>query len=399
MIAKTPPNPFFWLTSDKALPYLDQAARTLAENPGGLVRLATQLRKELSAEQAHLVLEQVEMRQRAREKFSAAERMFFTPKSLMQASDERIAACKARRFPDNLPIADLCCGIGGDLLALAMRGECVGVERDEVLAHLAERNCQVCGREGGRVEVADAADYPLQDFAAWHIDPDRRPAGKRTTQLEFQEPPREVLQRLLQQNPNACIKLAPAADIPEAWERDGEREWLESRGECRQQVVWLGALAVRPGACAATIVDAQAGPRTVQGRGEGPVPIANHLSRYVYDPAAAVLAARLTHVLCGEHLLAAVSSKAMYLTGNDLIDDAALSAFEVIATLPMDERQLKAALRERGIGRVEVKKRGCHVEPERLQKSLAGSGDETAALLVCPMGGKVQAILTKRVSY
>ena len=35
---------------------------------------------------------------------------------------------------------DLCCGIGGDLLALAEHGETIGVERDPVTAYLAEAN-------------------------------------------------------------------------------------------------------------------------------------------------------------------------------------------------------------------------------------------------------------------
>src|SRR5204863_8910314 len=125
-----------------------------------------------------------------------------------------VAQYKAGRFSNGERLADLCCGIGGDLLALADRSECIGVERDDVLARLAQRNCEVCGRAGGSVALADAAKFSVQDFAAWHIDPDRRPSGKRTTRVDFQEPPLKVLDELLAQNPNAAIKLAPASDIP-----------------------------------------------------------------------------------------------------------------------------------------------------------------------------------------
>src|SRR5258706_7335897 len=167
MMAATPPLDLYgWLTSDAAGPYLQLAARESSEPVGGLVRLATSLRNKLSADQVHLVLEQVELRQRAKEKFSAAERMYFTPKSLMQATDEAIALYKARRFSTEERLADLCCGIGGDLLALAERGECIGVERDDVLAHLAHRNCEVCNRAGGSVTLADAAKFPAQDVSA-----------------------------------------------------------------------------------------------------------------------------------------------------------------------------------------------------------------------------------------
>ncbi|MFN0017896.1 MAG: THUMP-like domain-containing protein, partial [Pirellulaceae bacterium] len=395
LISPKNPDPLVWLTSDAALPYLDVASRELKAD--SLVRLTAKLRKTLSAEQVHLVLEQVDLRRRAAEKFSAAEQMFFTPKSLMQASDETIAACKAARFSKGGSFADLCCGIGGDLLALAGKGTCVGVDLDAGLVHLAQRNCEVTGRAGGRAIVAGAATFPVHEYSAWHIDPDRRPSGKRTTQVEHYQPPLEVLEALLMKNPQAAIKLAPAAQVPANWEQSAEREWLESRGECRQQVAWFGSLARHPGEKAATIVDAIDGPRTVQGRGEGSVPVADKISRYVYEPAAVVLAAKLTHVLCGEHHLKAVTSQAMYLTGDAMIQDAALAGFEVLEVLPHDERQLKAWLRQRGIGRLEVKKRGCDVETEKLRKKLGGQGDESATLLICPVGGKVQAIVARRV--
>ena len=135
----------------------------------------------------------------------------------------------------------------------------------------------------------------------------------------------------------------------------------------------------------------------MRGRGEGPVPVAEKIGGYVYEPAAAVLAARLSHTLCEQHNIAAVSSKAMYLTGDRPLHDAALAGFEVIETLPLDERQLKAWLRQRGIGRLEVKKRGCDVEPEKLRQRLGGQGDEAATLLICPLGGKIQAIVARRM--
>ncbi len=125
--------------------------------------------------------------------------------------------------------------------------------------------------------------------------------------------------------------------------------------------------------------------------------MAEKISRYLFEPAAAVLAAKLTQVLCNEHHLAAVSRQAMYLTGGELIQDAALTGFEVQEVLPLDQRQLKAWLRQRGIGRLEIKKRGCDVEPEKLRKILGGQGDESATLLICPIAGKVQAIVARRV--
>ena len=103
----------------------------------------------------------------------------------------------------------------------------------------------------------DALLAPLAG-GAWHCDPDRRADGRRTTRGELFEPPLDALARLLGQNSNAAIKLAPATEAPASWQASAELEWLGSRGECRQQVAWFGELARYPGRRAATVVDAAA---------------------------------------------------------------------------------------------------------------------------------------------
>ena len=136
-----------WLTTEAAAKWLDLAA--VADEP--TLKLAARLRKDLTAEQVHLVLEQVGLRRRAAEKFSLAGQMFFTAKGLEQATDEWLAAYKAKKFADGDGgvLADLCCGIGGDLVALAGRGPVVGVDRDPVAALFAEANV-VAWRAAGR---------------------------------------------------------------------------------------------------------------------------------------------------------------------------------------------------------------------------------------------------------
>src|SRR5687767_14611349 len=116
---------FRWLISADASPYLERA---MAESDQ-LVRLATSLRQEISVIRTHLILEQVTLRMRAREKFSRSSQMFFTPTLLEQATDERIACYKAGRFIEGTPAFDLCCGIGGDTLGIAQRGPTVAVDR------------------------------------------------------------------------------------------------------------------------------------------------------------------------------------------------------------------------------------------------------------------------------
>jgi hypothetical protein len=382
-----------WLVSEAALPWLERASG------GATTRLIADLRKELSAERTHLVVEQVELRARAWEKFSLAAQMFFARKGLEQATDERLAEYKAIRFPANERYADLCCGIGGDLLALARRGDAVGVDLDSIAAVLAEANLAAhgVGPVVNHVLLQDAAEIDVARFAAWHCDPDRRAQGKRSTSIDLFAPPLEALEKLLASNANGAIKLAPASEVPTNWVERAELEWLGSRGECRQQVAWFGGLARHPGKRAATVVEASGETRTIVGVASEAAPVARNFGRYMYEPHAAVLAAKLTGVLCAEHELELVSAGIGYLTGDRQISDAALAAFEVVEVLPLDRKQLRAYCRQHGIGRLEVKKRGLDIDPARLRKEIVGRGDNVATLIVSPIAGHARAIVARRV--
>lgn len=390
---RVPPDDYRWLVSEAAKPWL-----ALAAGESASVQLIQRLRKDLSAERAALVAEQADLRRRARHKFALAAEMFFTAQGFEQATDEWLATYKASRFAAGALVADLCCGIGGDLLALGKRGPVVGFDADPAVAILAQANLCIAGvaRDTSKVIAADAASQDAQDLTAWHCDPDRRSSGSRTTTLEFFSPPLEVLTTLLSRNANAAIKLASATIAPAAWAAQAELEWLSSHGECRQQVAWFGSLAQFPGQRAATIVGPHEA-RTVVGQASDEWPIAESIGRYVFEPDAAVLAARLTAALCAKLGLAGISSAAAYLTGDEMIHDSALDAFEVRDVLPLDRKQLKAYCRAHGIGQLAVKKRGVDIDPNRLVRELAADGDEEAVILLAPVNGKVLAIVAKRV--
>lgn len=385
-----------WLTSGAAVPWLHLAGNELAAGVP-LVRLTGRLRKELSAERTHLVLAQVELRQRAREKFSRFGQMFFTPLGLAQATDEPLARYKAARFAAGKFVADLCCGIGGDLVALGAGRSCLGVDRDEIAAHLAAANAAVYGLEDVTFECREVTADLLAGRDAWHIDPDRRPAGKRTVRAERFEPPWEVIETLLSRCGNGAVKLAPATKLDDGASARCEREWIESRGECRQQVAWFGGLARHAGKSAATAIDAADEPATLVGMPDETAPAAESVGRFVYEPCAAVRAAHLTGALCRQTGLALVGSGAAYLTSQERTDHPLLAGFEVLQHLPFDLRRLKEALRAAGIGPLEVKKRGIDINPDKLQRQLTRAEGEPGVVLVTLIGAKTIAIVARRM--
>jgi hypothetical protein len=365
----------------------------------------TRLRKSLSAEQARLIVEQWTLRQRGLAKFTAAGHMFFTARGLEQATDELVADYKAARFPGGGLMADLCSGVGGDLLGLAARGPTVACDRDDVLAAFAAANVAADQHARGRpahplnIRCCDVNEIPIESCAAWHIDPDRRPSGRRTTKAVLHEPSASVIDGLLARNPNAAIKLAPAAELPEHWIERAELEWISRAGECRQLVAWFGQLAREPGHRRATVLGtSRRCPRTVLQRPSAQPPVVvSPIRPYVFEPDPAVLAAKLGATLAAEYELRALSPGNAYLTGDRAIDDSALACFEVLAVMPYRVKAIQACLRAHDVGQLEVKKRAVDLDPEQVRRQLAPRGSGRATLIVTTLGQKVTAIIARRL--
>lgn len=142
--------------------------------PGEALRLGTELRADYPAELVAAALAQHELRIAAQAKFSRAMQMFFTRDGLEQASGEVVARHRRGRYPAG-QLADLCCGIGGDLIALAAGHQVRAVDADPVHLRMAEANAAVYGVAGQvRFEHRDVRDTDLSGVPAAFIDPARR---------------------------------------------------------------------------------------------------------------------------------------------------------------------------------------------------------------------------------
>ena len=71
--------------------------------------------------------------------------------------------------------------------------------------------------------------------------------------------------------------------------------------------------------------------------------------------------------------------------------------FRVLEHLPADERQLRQALHARGIGTLEIKKRGVDVDPAALRTRLKLRGDESATIVLTREEGRHVALLVERI--
>ncbi|KQQ94057.1 SAM-dependent methyltransferase [Leifsonia sp. Leaf325] len=346
------------------------------------------------------VLSQSRLRTKAEGKFGEfASRMLFTDAGLEQATRLSVAALHAGRYSAAgiSRVADLGCGIGGDALAMAaLELEVTAADADEVTAAIASYN--LAPFTSATVVNARAEDVDLADVDGVYLDPARRTAGhsetERLTQASDYSPSLDFAFGLGERMPTG-VKLGPGFDrslIP----AQAEAQWVSVDGQLVEMGLWFGALA-RPGIRRSALLLGRAGTAELSADADSPDVEVRGLGEYLYEPDGAVIRARLIGDLAREIDAGMLSEGIAYLTSDSARATPFATAFRVLEVLPTDEKKLKASLRARGIGTLEIKKRGIDVDPAQLRKRLQLKGTASATIVLARQSGKHVTLLVERV--
>lgn len=358
-------------------------AASVAEDPFAVARLVDTSSGTGAApdrELAAAAVEQVRLRLRAAGRFSRAGQMWLAASLLEQASGEEVSRWRARRFARWERVGDLCCGLGGDTLALGEVTGVVAVDRDPLALALTRANAEALGL-AGRVETrpGEVPEAVPEVPAAW-IDPGRREGGTRTRSLERMSPSLAAVLSLRPRIPHLGIKLAPGTDDADLDRHVGdlphEREFLSVRGECRELVVWTGDLARAA---------------VEEGGGQGPlrratllplgVELSGHPQAYervgepgpwLLEPDAAVIRAGLVGNLARQVGAWAIDPQLAYLSASEPVMTPFARLYRIQRPEPFSGKTLGAHLRRLGAGDVVIKTRGAAVRPEILRQQMRG---------------------------
>ncbi|MFG3260845.1 MULTISPECIES: class I SAM-dependent methyltransferase [Streptomyces] len=353
--------------------------------PADELAVATRLRREHPADLVSAALGQARLRQRAVAKFGAkdAERMFFTPHGVEQSTRASVAGHRAERMKalGVTSVADLCCGIGGDAIALARAGiRVLAVDRDPLTAAVARTNAEALGLAGLiDVREADVTEVGTDGYDAVFVDPARRGGRGRIFDPEAYSPPLSWAIEAALKAPHGALKVAPGIphDVVPA---GAEAEWISDGGDVKEAVLWFGT---EPGAVRATLLP---GPRTLLGTGL-PDPRVRPVGRYLYEPDGAVIRSHLVAEVARDLDGGLVDETIAYITADTLRPTPYATAYEITDRLPFNVKKLKALLREREVGILTVKKRGSAVEPEELRKKVKPQGPHSATVFLTRVAG------------
>lgn len=337
---------------------------------------------------------QAVLRRRAAAKFGPdADRLFFTRDGLEQATRGVVADRRARRLvaAGVRRLADLGCGIGADALACARAGiEVYAVDADPATAAVAAANAAVLDLPV-TVRCLDATSVDLTGFDAVFCDPARRGSAGRVFDPRSYSPPWDFVLGLTRRP--AVVKLGPGIDhalLPHG----AEAEWVSVEGDVVEAALWCDRLAQVPRRASVLRGDTATELTGSGDREAGVGPVRG----YVYDPDGAVLRAHLLAELA-DVLRGTIADPTIgYLYADAPVVTPFARCYRVEDVLAFSVKRLRSALRERGVGRLTVKKRGSAIDPADLRRQLRPSGPAEATVILTRVAGAPTAILCQPVT-
>jgi SAM-dependent methyltransferase len=353
--------------------------------PDRALALSTELRRSYPPPLVAAALTQQSLRMSARAKFARAGAMLFTRPGLEQASSELAAAHSARRFRGYATVADLCCGIGGNLAALAAGSRVLAVDRDLTSLEFARHNVRASGAEHAVAAVcADVRQLTAGGARpdAVFIDPARRSGGRRL-RAGASEPPLDWCLALPGWVPAVGIKAAPGLPrelVPPGW----EAEFLAVGRQLKEALLWSPALATAPRR--ATVLPG--GDTLLPERGAA-VPVAAP-GAYLLDPNPAVTRAGLVQDLARRLGAWQIDPMIAFLAADEPVATPFARTLRVLESMPWNEKRVALRVRELGITAADIRRRGLAGDVDLIHRRLGLRANAAAGQ---PAAGQPSAVI------
>lgn len=381
---------FHWLAATEGERYL-QVAAGLRRSGISDLKIGERLRAELDSDRAALVLTQIDLRERAKAKFAHPEKMLFTRAGLEQATSEQIATYRAKRLGESDHINDLCCGIGGDLVAMAALGvPLAAVDFDPVHLFLAEHNARTIHPETDITTVLrDVRQAVINPDDTVFIDPARRlESGKR---IGYQsEPPVEWSLALADRAAMVAIKTAPGIPhdlVPAGW----ELEHIALGSDLKEAVMWSPSLA-GPAHKATVISDGVAHSLVTDDDDFGTIRDAKP-GDWLHDVNPAVTNAGLVEALAGQIGADRIDAEIGFLVSESDVTSPFCTSWRVLDVLPWHEKRIKQVLKSLNAGPVDIRRRGLPGDVPAITKRLRGAGNRRILIAMTRMSNAPTAII------
>ncbi|MCF7792774.1 MAG: class I SAM-dependent methyltransferase [Candidatus Cloacimonetes bacterium] len=312
------------------------------------------------------LLSLIKIQQRFKHKIDNSEKMIFTDKGGQQASSTMLAKYHAEKFVKFSRIADLCCGIGIDLIHLAEDKDSVfAVDSDPDTLEVAKYNCSIVNRKNVTFQNQNAEDFDRKVDAIFS-DPDRRPSNKRKIDPNELSPKLTDILSLRNLTENIAVKLSPAMDYNKM-ELPFEHtfEFISENGKLKEILLCSGKLHTIGITRKAVLL-----PQKTEILNSDKRVAVRPINNFIFEPDNAVIRAGLVQECGWEIGYDLIDEKLALLTGSKQINSNLGKCFKVITVFGYDVKKLKRFCKEFDVGDLVIKTRGFPLTVEKLRRKI-----------------------------
>jgi hypothetical protein len=424
------------LTSAKVQEFIRDATKRKLD----ALQISTALSKAgYSNEDRAAIMDYMALVPKIKDKFGTGE-LLCDKLALEQSTAQDIGRWKANLWPagsegdaGNATVHDLCCGMGGDSFFIPANFKIVGIDLDENRLAMYSHNIAAFKKNAEAIcadvrEVAsknDSAESPATFFT---IDPARRAQeGENQWDLRNLTPSLEEVIQISKHYQGGMVKLPPG--YPPAEFPDGtEILYLGGHSDCRECLVLFGTLARHPDTVRAVMVDKSGNAlaqwcrprnrsqetlddefqekldrndslegkdrtyRTATSRNDLPI---GDIAKYISEPAPILIRSHLFSSAAQAqdpeaHL---ISEGIAYVASNEPLPAPGFTCYQVIAHSEISTSAVRSMLKEHDIGKLTLKLRGVHLDPDAEIKRLKPKGKNSAILFYTRKAGEKIALL------
>jgi len=346
----------------KEIPEIISNCLPLLKNP---LKLSENLSKKFNLQERHALMHYMEILPKIREKFClpAGINLICDRLAFEQATAKDISEYKAKLWPSEAKIADLCCGMGGDSFwlppGISVQGADIAPER--VL--MFNENMERLGLSH-RATMQNALNIDGGDFFC--IDPARR--GELTPSFE------NILE-ISKKFSGGMIKLPPAFpenEIP----KESDVLYLGNESDCRECLMLSGVFGKETIRAVAVgkneIFEWQCNREELQNINLG----AKKPGSFILEPSPVLVRSHLFLSEAKKYGFWQIDPTLAYLSCENLpASYNGFSAYKVMDQSSLSTNNVKNMLRKYDVGKITLKKRGVEVVPETEIRRLAPKGN------------------------
>ena len=326
-------------------------------------------------------------------KIDNADKMLLTQKGGEQASSKIMAKFHAQKLQKYDTVADICCGLGIDLIEIAKKSKKVfAIELDEKTIRFARHNCSSVNLSNISFLHIDGNDFD-EKVDAIYIDPDRRPKGKRTADIEIMSPSMNDILKMQRITKNILIKLSPITDYRKLEiSVNHSFEFVSENGILKEILLCLGNFA-HEYKCKATLLPQNITLNNLSPKCKQIISIQN----YIFEPDSAIIRAGLVEQIAHQIKYDFIDENIAILTSDKLAVSGFGKFYAVQESMSYNEKKLKRKLREDGIGNLIIKTRGFPITAENFRKKFKLKGKKEQIILIVRLEKKHQIMFLSRI--